>query len=291
MNAKKICYLPLYYSFFDSSLNGASSKMKSQETIGIFLISTDRFFVLKYKILIFKVNVLELTWKIVYAYVFSGTIRFAAILDNSSKPCLFHITHIKKGVLLKEMEKLPSSEQLGNELAREKYRISFRKAIRSTLYALITVAAVAVLVAVLLLPVLRIYGTSMSPTVDEGNYVVSVKGSSFETGDVIAFYYNNKILVKRVIAKSGDWIDIDAEGNVYVNNELLEEPYLTEKAFGDCNISLPYQVPEERVFVMGDHRSVSVDSRNTAVGCVADEQIVGKIIFRIWPLSAIGTIK
>ncbi|MBR4462011.1 MAG: signal peptidase I [Erysipelotrichaceae bacterium] len=189
------------------------------------------------------------------------------------------------------MEKLPSSEQLGNELAREKYRISFRKAIRSTIYALVTVAAVAVLVAVLFLPVLRIYGTSMTPTVDEGNYVVSIKGTDFETGDVIAFYYNNKILVKRVIAKSGDWVDIDPEGNVYVNNELLEEPYLTEKAFGDCNIALPYQVPEERVFVMGDHRSVSVDSRNTAVGCVADEQIVGKIVFRVWPLSAIGAIK
>ena len=189
------------------------------------------------------------------------------------------------------MEKLPSSEQLKDELARVRYRINFRKAVRSTVYALITVAAVAVLVAVFIMPVLRIYGSSMTPTVDEGDYVVSLKGVDLEAGDVIAFYYNNKILVKRVIAKSGDWVDIDESGNVYVNNELLEEPYLTEKAFGDCNISLPYQVPEERVFVMGDHRSVSVDSRNTAVGCVADEQIVGKIIFRIWPLNAIGAIK
>ena len=189
------------------------------------------------------------------------------------------------------MEKLPSSEQLGNELARVRYRINFRKAIKSTVYALVTVAAVAVLVAVFLMPVLRIYGTSMTPTVDEGNYVVSLKGSKFTTGDVIAFYYNNKILVKRVIALAGDWVDIDEDGTVYVNGTKLEEPYISEKAFGDCNIALPYQVPESRVFVMGDHRSVSVDSRNTAIGCVADEQIVGRIVFRVWPLSAMGTVK
>ena len=131
----------------------------------------------------------------------------------------------------------------------------------------------------------------MTPTLDEGNYVVAVKGSDFQTGDIVAFYYNNKILVKRVIAKSGDWVDIDTNGNVYVNNVLLDEPYVTEKAFGDCNITLPYQVPESRVFVMGDHRSVSVDSRNTAIGCVADEQVVGKIIFRVWPLTGFGSVR
>jgi len=187
--------------------------------------------------------------------------------------------------------KLPTSEQLSKELANEKYKINFRKALKSTLYSLITVAAVAVLVAVLFLPVLRIYGTSMTPTLNEGNYVVSLKGSDFETGDVIAFYYNNKILVKRVIAQAGDWVDIDAQGNVYVNNRLIEEPYIYEKDFGDCNISLPYQVPESRIFVMGDHRSVSVDSRNTAVGCVAEEQIVGKIVFRVWPLNMMGMVR
>ena len=189
------------------------------------------------------------------------------------------------------MEKLPSSEQLGNELARIRYRISFGKAVKSTIYALITVAAVAVLVAVFLMTVLRIYGSSMTPTVDEGNYVVSLKGSKFNTGDVIAFYYNNKILVKRVIATAGDWVNIDKDGNVYVNNVLLDEPYIEEKAFGDCNIALPYQVPESRIFVMGDHRSVSVDSRNTAIGCVADEQIVGRIVFRVWPLNQMGPVK
>ena len=106
-----------------------------------------------------------------------------------------------------------------------------------------------------------------------------------------AFYYNNKILVKRVIAQERDWVDISEDGTVYVNNVLLDEPYISEKALGDCNIDLPYQVPESRVFVMGDHRSVSVDSRNTAVGCVAEEQIVGKIVFCVWPRSEFGPVK
>lgn len=185
---------------------------------------------------------------------------------------------------------LPGTAELEEELKRVRYRRNYAIVFRSTVYTLITVSAIAVLVAVLLLPVLRIYGTSMSPTLTEGNIVVSLKGSRFETGDVIAFYYNNKVLVKRVIANTGDWVDIDKEGNVYVNNELINEPYLTDKAFGECNIDLPYQVPESRIFVMGDNRSVSVDSRNTAVGCVAEEQIVGKIVFCVWPFSQFGKI-
>lgn len=184
-----------------------------------------------------------------------------------------------------------SADDYKNELNRVRQQTLFRKMVRSTTYTLITVAAVAVLIAVLLLPVLRIYGTSMTPTLEEGEYVLSVKGERFNTGDVIAFYYNNKVLVKRVIANAGEWVDIDEKGNVYVNNVLIDEPYVSELAFGDCNISLPYQVPENRVFVMGDHRSVSVDSRNTAIGCVADEQVVGKIIFKVWPLNKIGIIK
>ncbi|MBQ5959064.1 MAG: signal peptidase I [Firmicutes bacterium] len=162
---------------------------------------------------------------------------------------------------------------------------------KNTVYALITVAAIAVLVAVLLLPVLRIYGTSMSPTLDEGNYVLSVKGSNFETGDVIAFYYNNKILIKRVIAQPGEWVDIAEDGTVYVNNVKIDEPYVTDLAFGECDIELPYQVPESRIFVMGDHRDVSVDSRSTTIGCVAEEQIVGKIVFCIWPYEDFGAVK
>lgn len=184
----------------------------------------------------------------------------------------------------------PNVEQLEAEIHRIQYKNQYSKVLRSTIYALITVAAVAVLVATLLLPVLQIYGSSMAPTLDEGEIVVSVKSSSLERGDIVAFYYNNKILVKRLIAMPGDWVNIDESGNVFVNGEKLEEPYLEEKAFGDTTIEFPYQVPESRYFVMGDHRATSVDSRNSAVGCVSEEQIVSKIIFRIWPFSSFGKI-
>ena len=186
---------------------------------------------------------------------------------------------------------LPSSLQLSNELTRERYKRSYVMVLRSTIYTLITVAAIAVLIAVLFLPVLRIYGSSMNPTLNEGDIVVSLKGSNFKTGDILAFYYNNKILVKRVIANTGDWVDIDDDGNVYVNGVKLDEPYITDKAFGDTDIKLPYQVPDKRIFVMGDNRSVSVDSRNTSVGCVAEEQIVGKIVFCVWPFENFGRIQ
>lgn len=185
----------------------------------------------------------------------------------------------------------PTAAQLEAELARSKYRIRYRSVLRSTVYTLIIVAALAVLVATLWLPVLQIYGVSMTPTLEDEDIVVSMKSADFKQGDVIAFYYNNKILVKRVIAGPGDWVDIKEDGTVFVNDEELDEPYLSEKAFGDCNIELPYQVPDARIFVMGDHRSVSVDSRNTAVGCIAQEQIVGKMVFRVWPLKSMGSIR
>lgn len=190
----------------------------------------------------------------------------------------------------KGKKSIPTIPQLQAELKRIRYKQRYRSVLRSTVYTLITVAAVAILVATLWLPVLQIYGVSMSPMLRDGDIVVSLKTSDFEPGDVISFYFNNKILVKRVIACSGEWVDIDAHGNVYVNDTLLDEPYLDDKAFGDCNIELPYQVPDGRIFVMGDHRSTSVDSRNTAVGCVAQEQIVGKIVFRIWPITWLGKI-
>ena len=186
---------------------------------------------------------------------------------------------------------MPTTDQLQKEVDRVHYRRDFSRVMVNTIYSLVVVAAVAVLVAVLLLPILRIYGHSMNDTLDEGDIVVSLKGSDFKTGDIIAFYYNNKILIKRVIGKAGDWVDIDQDGNVYVNGNLIDEPYLDEKAFGECNIELPYQVPESKVFVMGDNRSVSVDSRNTAVGCVAEEQIVGKVVYRLWPLKDFGKLK
>lgn len=186
---------------------------------------------------------------------------------------------------------MPDIAQLEAELCREKYKRRYRQVLRSTVGILMVVAAAAVLVAVLFLPVLQIYGNSMTPTLNEGNIVLSVKGTSFSSGDLISFYHGNKLLVKRYIAGPGQWVNIDENGDVYVDGLMLEEPYLTEKSLGDCNIDLPYQVPENRIFCMGDHRSTSVDSRNTAVGCVSEEQIVGKIIFRIWPLDAFGTLE
>ena len=181
-------------------------------------------------------------------------------------------------------------KELRQELRRVKYNNKFAATLFNTIGTLVVVAAAAILVANLWLPILKVTGTSMSPTLQEGQVLMASKGHDFKTGDVIAFYYNNKILVKRVIAIPGDWVNISDDGTVYVNDIAIDEPYLKEKALGDCNIELPYQVPESKIFVMGDNRSVSLDSRNTAIGCVSEEQVVGKITFAIWPLSKIGKI-
>lgn len=186
---------------------------------------------------------------------------------------------------------LPQIAEIKKVYQKARYRKRFMETIRSTIFMLIVVAAFAVLVAVLFLPILRIYGKSMRGTLDRGDVVVSVKSSHFETGDIVAFYYNNNILVKRVIAEAGDWVDMKDDGTVYVNQTKLKEPYLKHKAYGQTNIKFPYQVPEDRIFVMGDNREVSIDSRNTSIGTVSDEQIVGKLVFKIWPLSEIGVIE
>ena len=184
---------------------------------------------------------------------------------------------------------LPTAQQLDSEVKRIRRRNEYLKILRSTISSLIVVAAIAVLVSLLFLPVLRVTGTSMTPTLQNDQLVICRKYGEFKQGDIIAFYYNNKILLKRVIGTSGDVIDISEDGTVYVNGEKLDEPYLDEKAFGECDLDLPYQVPDERVFVMGDHRSTSIDSRSTSVGCIANEAIVGEVILRIWPLGQIGT--
>ncbi len=185
----------------------------------------------------------------------------------------------------------PTLELLEAELKKEQYKRNYRRVLMSTAFSLLVVAAAAVLVAVLLLPVLQINGVSMTETLQDGDIVVALNSKKFATGDVIAFYYNNSILVKRVIAAAGDWVDIDEEGNVYVNGELLNEPYISEKALGECNIELPYQVPDGKCFVMGDHRATSIDSRNTAVGCISDSMVVGRIMVRVWPLEEMGIVK
>lgn len=186
---------------------------------------------------------------------------------------------------------LPTAEQIRNERARLRHKSRYSRTLRSTIAILVVVAAVAVLVATLWMPVLRIYGSSMAPTLNDGQIVISLKTTDFKTGDIAAFYYGNKLLIKRYIAGASDWVNIDEDGTVSVNGIELDEPYLAEKAFGQTNIELPYQVPDKRYFLMGDNREASVDSRNTAVGCASDDQIVGKVVFCIWPLDRFGPVQ
>ena len=184
-----------------------------------------------------------------------------------------------------------SLDAIEAELRKEQYKHTYSRVLRSTVFSLLVVAAISVLVAMLVLPVLQISGESMTETLYDQDIVVALNGSGYETGDIIAFYYNNAILIKRVIATAGDWVDIDSDGTVYVNGVALDEPYVSEKAVGECNITLPYQVPDNRCFVMGDHRSTSIDSRNTAVGCVNTDMVLGRILLRVWPLSELGLLK
>ena len=190
-----------------------------------------------------------------------------------------------------QLPEIPSVELLEAELNRSKYQKRFRSVLLSTFFSLLVVAAIAVIVAVLVMPILQITGTSMTDTLNDGDLVVTLKNKQYRTGDVIGFYINNGILVKRVIATSGDWVDIDPDGTVHVNGTPLDEPYVSEKAFGECNITLPYQVPEGKCFVMGDHRETSIDSRNTAVGCIGNDLVIGKLLVRVWPLRDFGVIR
>lgn len=185
---------------------------------------------------------------------------------------------------------LPTAEQLDMERRRLRYKRRYNRTLRSTVAILIVVAALAVLAATLWMPVLRVYGSSMAPTLHNGEILISVKTKDFSSSDIIAFYHGNKLLIKRYIAGSADYVNIDEDGAVSVNGTLLDEPYLAEKAYGEADIEFPYQVPDQRYFVMGDNRSVSIDSRSSIVGCIAGDQIVGKVVFRVWPLSAFGPL-
>lgn len=171
-----------------------------------------------------------------------------------------------------------TTQHLKEELRRVKNREIYLKTLRSTILILVFVAAVAVLLSSEFFPVMKVVGTSMEPTLEDGQIAVAIKTTDFDQGDVVAFYYNSKILIKRVIAQAGDYVNIDSDGNVYVNDIYVDEPYLSEKSFGECDITFPYQVPESRIFVMGDNRSTSIDSRSDEMGCIAEEFIVGKIL-------------
>ena len=190
----------------------------------------------------------------------------------------------------KKKKQRPELEQLKKELRRERYKSRYAAALGSTVNTLVVAAALAVLVATLWMPVLQIYGNSMTPTLQEGQIVVSVKNGKIEHGDLVAFYIGNKLLVKRMIAGPMDMVIVDEDGTVFVNGKALEEPYIKDKALGECDLTFPYQVPDSRYFLMGDHRTTSVDSRSSVVGCVAQEQIVGKILFSVWPLDTFGKI-
>ena len=183
---------------------------------------------------------------------------------------------------------LPTKSQVETERKRYRRQKAYNKALRGTVYVLTIVAAVAVLIATLILPVLQIEGTSMEPTLSNGDVVLLMKTTRFDRGDLCAFTWNNKLLVKRVIGLPGDWIEIDTDGSVYLNGDKLDEPYVQQMALGECDLEFPFQVPQEQYFVIGDMRESSIDSRNTVIGCIPKDQIVGKVFFRVWPFKKIS---
>lgn len=191
---------------------------------------------------------------------------------------------------LRPAESIPTLEQVEAERKNLRRKQRYKKAVKSTLYVLIVVAALAVLIATIVMPVLQVNGSSMEPTLNDGNIVLVLKTNNFKTGDLCSFYWQNKLLLKRVIGVAGDVINITEDGTVYVNGEEIDEPYVSEKSLGECDITFPYQVPEDRIFVLGDHRSVSIDSRSSTIGCIQSNQIVGRVLFCVWPPSEMGFV-
>lgn len=196
----------------------------------------------------------------------------------------------KNKEILQDNIKKISQKELITEINRESYKEKYIKILKSTIYSLIIILAISILAATLIMPVLEISGSSMSPILNEGEIVISIKNKNLNTGDIIAFYHGNKILTKRVIAKPGNWVNIDKDGLVYIDGNLLKEDYIEEKALGSSNIEYPYQVPAEHWFVLGDDRHETIDSRNSDIGSISKENIIGKIVFRIWPLKKFGFI-
>ena len=191
---------------------------------------------------------------------------------------------------MSERRDLPTTEQFAAEMKRLRYGERFRRSLWSTVSGLIVAAAAAVLISTLLLPVLRVTGASMTPTLQNDQVLLCNKLADPAHGDIVAFCYNNKVLIKRIVGLPGDVVDITEDGAVSLNGEILDEPYVSELAKGECDIELPYQVPENRYFVMGDHRAVSIDSRSTSIGCIADENMIGKVFFRVMPFDCIGFV-
>ena len=176
----------------------------------------------------------------------------------------------------------PKLEEISAERERLRYKARFMKMLRSTVGILLVVAAIAVLISTLFLPVIQVSGDSMEPALHNGDILMLIKTSNYDYGELCCVAWQNKLLLKRVIAKQGDTVSIDKDGSVYVNGSLLEEPYAKNKCLGECDITFPYTVPDGKLFVLGDRRDTSIDSRSSAIGCISHEQLVGRVLFRIW---------